>query len=112
LRKSNSVDGQSSDRHDQGQVLTSHQGKHAGQVEGAEIKLLGDGSTIATSVRPLTWIAEAALKDERMLPYLGLFQAGLLQPGKQPLSARPNDRRLLFVFCQARRLANDQERCI
>jgi len=77
---------------------------------GAEGQLLGAGSTIAVSISPLTRITTVALKDERVLPDPGLFQAGLLQPGKQPLSARSNERQLLFVFCQVRCLANDQER--
>ncbi|MFO7943647.1 MAG: hypothetical protein R6U51_05030 [Anaerolineales bacterium] len=52
-----------------------------------------------------------ALKDESVLPCPGLFKANLLQPGKQPLSARANEGGLLFVFRQTLRLADDQERC-
>ena len=67
----------------------------------ADLQLLGTGAAVAIFVRALTWITEIALKDERMVSYPALFQTGLLQPGKEPLTARPNERRVLFVFCQA-----------
>jgi hypothetical protein len=51
-------------------------------------------------------------EDECELFYPGLFQLGLMQPGKQTVSAQANERGLLFVFCQPRRLADDQERSI
>jgi hypothetical protein len=60
-------------------------------VEEAELQMLGFGSSITVPVRMLSGLTNEALQVESLLPDLGLFLAGLLQPRKRPLSVRNHE---------------------